>query len=279
MAKILLIGCGSLGTMIANNLHLAGHQVVGVRKSAQALPHAMQTIQADVTQAESLSTLAEMYAQIVIYCISAGATSDEDYYQHYVLGLSNVLATQRDNTKLERVFFVSSSSVYGDDTQNVIDETSPTLTPNYNGKRMLQAEQLLTQLACPYTVLRLSGIYGTGRLYLLNMAKDITRWPQQNSWSNRIHQQDAAAFIAYLVNLHEQQPLQSCYIVTDDMPTQQYEVLMWLAQQLHVPVPELNIPSISHGKRLSNRRLRDTGFILKYANYQSGYSEIIKAIL
>lgn len=278
MAKILLIGCGGLGTMIANNLHLAGHQVVGVRKSAQALPHAMQTIQADVTQAESLSTLAEVYAQIVIYCISATASSDEDYYQHYVLGLSNVLATQRDNTKLERVFFVSSSSVYGDDTQNIVDEISPTLAANYNGKRMLQAEQLLTQLACPYTVLRLSGIYGTGRLYLLNMAKDITRWPQQNSWSNRIHQQDAAAFIAYLVNLHEQQPLQSCYIVTDDMPTQQYEVLMWLAQQLHVQVPTLNMPSISHGKRLSNRRLRDTGFILKYANYQFGYSEIIKAI-
>ncbi|MDX1914636.1 MAG: SDR family oxidoreductase [Methylophilus sp.] len=279
MAKILLVGCGKLGMAVALNLCRAGHEVVGVRKSAQALPMGMHTLQADVTQADSLTCLKMLYPQVVIYCIAATAQNDENYFQHYVLGLKNVLESQQNNKQLEHVFFVSSTRVYGQNTQEIVDEKTPVIPSDFGGERLLEAERVLSSLSCAYTVLRLSGIYGAGRLHLINLARDQSRWPAQNHWSNRIHQDDAAAFIEHLIRMHvHQQGLASCYLVTDDLPTQQYEVLTWLAQQMHLDVAQRPVPEVLHVKRLSNRLMRETGFVLQYPSYQQGYAAILATL-
>jgi nucleoside-diphosphate-sugar epimerase len=278
MAKILLIGCGDLGSNIASRLHLAQHQVIGLRQSSQALPHGMQTIQADVTRPDSLSALENLNPNIVIYCVSASASTDESYLAHYVTGLKNVLASQAKNQALGHVFFVSSTRVYGQITDDLLDENTPAKPADFGGERLLQGENLLNDLPCKSTKLRLSGIYGTGRLYLVNTAKDFTKWPADNNWSNRIHRDDAAGFIAFLVEkVTQNQAIQDCYIVTDDMPTQQYEVLRWLAAQMHIDTAHISTPQTQGGKRLSNQGLRGTGFQLQYPNYQTGYAEILKA--
>ncbi len=281
MAKILIIGCGDLGTAIATRLFNAHHTVVGVRQSNQLLPNGMQTIQADVTQPNSLSQLEKVHANIIIYCVSASGSSDAQYQASYVQGLKNVLATQASNVALQHVFFVSSTRVYGQTlgqiTDEMLSENTPAIPADFGGERLLEAENVLNDLGCNSTKLRLSGIYGAGRLYLVNMAKDATKWPADNHYSNRIHQDDAAGFIAFLVEkVASKQMVADCYIVTDDMPTPQYEVLIWLAKQQKINTAHINTPTIKGGKRLSNKRLKDTGFELQYANYQAGYSEILQ---
>ncbi|OQW70149.1 MAG: NAD(P)-dependent oxidoreductase [Proteobacteria bacterium ST_bin12] len=279
MAQILIVGCGDLGTAIATLLHESQHEVIGLRISAQQLPLGMQTIQADVTKLNTLNDLKKSNPNIIIYCVAATAQTDENYHAHYVQGLKNILATQIENPNLHHVFFVSSTRVYGQQTQDMLNENIPAIPTDFGGKRLLEAENVLSQLGCKTTVLRLSGIYGPGRLYLVNTAKDINRWPVSNSWSNRIHRDDAAAFIAFLVQkISHKQAIESCYIVTDDMPTLQYSVLNWLATQQGVDVSEIQTPATQGGKRLSNQRLRATGFQLQYPDYQAGYSKILKAI-
>ena len=279
MARILIVGCGDLGTTIAMQLHQTQHEVIGVRISQQHLPHGMQTIQADVTQSATLTSLNHLNPAIIIYCIAASAQTDENYCAHYVQGLKNVLATQTNNTNLQHVFFVSSTRVYGQNTQNSLDENVAAEPADFGGERLLEAENVLTSLPYQTTALRLSGIYGEGRLYLLNTAKDVSRWPVSNSWSNRIHRDDAAGFITFLVQKSlTQQSLESCYIVTDDMPTLQYTVLTWLASQLGIDVSHIQIPVANGGKRLSNKRLRATGFQLQYPNYQIGYQKVLETI-
>ncbi|MES2547630.1 MAG: SDR family oxidoreductase [Pseudomonadota bacterium] len=279
MAKVLIVGCGDLGSAIALLLHQAKHEVVGVRISPQKLPYGMQTIQADVTNASLLSALHHLNPAIIIYCVAASAQSDENYHAHYVQGLKNVLATQTNNASLQHVFFVSSTRVYGQNTQDLLDETVPAVPADFGGERLLEAEQVLNHLPCQSTILRLSGIYGQGRLYLVNTAKDPSRWPVNNGWSNRIHRDDAAGFIAFLVQkVFSQQPLERCYIVTDDMPTLQYTVLAWLAIQLGVDVSHIQTPVANGGKRLSNQRLRATGFQLQYPHYQIGYQKVLETI-
>ncbi len=279
MAKVLLVGCGKLGMAVALNLYRSGHEVVGVRKSAKAFPMGIRPLQADVTQTDSLACLKTFHPQVIIYCVAATAQSDENYFQHYVLGLKNVLESQQNNKQLERVFFVSSTRVYGQSTQEIVDEKTPAIASDFGGQRLLEAERELSALTCASTVLRLSGIYGAGRLHLINLARDQSRWPAQNHWSNRIHQEDAAAFIVHLINMHvQQQALESCYLVTDDLPTQQHDVLTWLAQQMHLDVAHKHVPELSYGKKLSNRRMRDTGFVLKYPSYQQGYAAILATL-
>jgi len=279
MSKVLIIGCGDLGTAIALQLHQSQHEVIGVRISQQSLPHGMQTIQADVTNASSLNLLNNINPSIIIYCVAASAQTDENYHAHYVQGLKNILASQTNNNDLQHVFFVSSTRVYGQSTQALLNESVNAEPADFGGERLLEAENVLSNLPCHTTTLRLSGIYGQGRLYLVNTAKDTSRWPASNSWSNRIHRDDAAGFIAFLVQKAlSQQPLESCYIVTDDMPTLQYTVLIWLANQLGIVTNHIQIPVESGGKRLSNKRLRATGFQLQYPNYQIGYEKVLKTI-
>jgi nucleoside-diphosphate-sugar epimerase len=276
MANVLLIGCGDLGGAIAVQLHQSGYQVIGVRKSAQLLPLGMQTVQVDITHPEAVNVLSHYKPECIIYCVAATAQTDENYYQHYVLGLHHVLQSQANNQNLKHVFFVSSTRVFGQHTDEVIDENTPATAADFGGERLLEAEALLQSLSCQSTVLRLSGIYGPGRLYLVNMAKDLTRWPKENQWTNRIHRDDAAGFIAYLVNKallgHA---VDSLYIVTDNMPTAQREVLCWLALRMGLECQQGAMPAVTQGKRLSNRRLIESGYNLKYPNYQVGYAELV----
>ena len=277
MSKVLIIGCGDLGTTIATRLFNAGHALIGVRKSNQLLPRDMQTIQADVTQINTLNALENINPNILIYCVSAGGSSDAQYQASYVQGLKNVLATQANNHALQHVFFVSSTRVYGQITDEILDEITPAIPVDFGGERLLEAENVLNDLPCQSTKLRLSGIYGTGRLYLVNMAKDFAKWPQDNHYSNRIHRDDAASFIAFLVEkVAKIQTVADCYIVTDDMPTPQYEVLTWLANQQKIDTSAIKTPPAHGGKRLRNKRMRDTGFTLQYPNYQAGYREILQ---
>ena len=277
MVKVLMIGCGDLGTAIASCLFNAGHLLTGVRRGSQTLPQGMQTIQADVTLPNTLTPLESLNPNIIIYCISAGGSTDAQYHAAYVQGLKNVLTTQANNNALQHVFFVSSTRVYGQITDKLLDENIPAIPADFGGERLLEAENVLNALSCNSTKLRLSGIYGLGRLYLVNMAKDLNRWPQDNHYSNRIHRDDAAAFIAFLVEkVANNQIVEDCYIVTDDLPTQQYEVLTWLANQQKIDISNIKVPAVLGGKRLSNKRLRDTGFELQYPNYQAGYSEILQ---
>ena len=277
MAKVLIVGCGDLGTAVAARLFDAGHTLIGVRRSSQALPHGMQTIQADVTQANTLGALENINPNIIIYCVSAGGSTDTQYQAAYVQGLKNVLATQANNTALQHVFFVSSTRVYGQITDELLDENMPAIPADFGGERLLEAENVLNVLSCNSTKLRLSGIYGAGRLYLVNMAKDFAKWPQDNHYSNRIHRDDAAAFIAFLVEkVANNQTVEDCYIVSDDMPTPQYDVLTWLANQQKIDISTIKTPVAQGGKRLSNKRLRESGFDLQYPDYQAGYNEILQ---
>jgi nucleoside-diphosphate-sugar epimerase len=276
MAKVLIVGCGDLGTAIATRIQKT-HVVIGLRVSDKLLPLGMQTIQADVTKPSTLSVIENLKPNIMIYCVSAGGQSDAQYQAAYVAGLKNVLATQSYNQQLQHVFFVSSTRVYGQVTQDVLDENTPAIPADFGGERLLEAESLLKTMSCKSTSLRLSGIYGEGRLYLVKMAIDVSKWPQENHWSNRIHRDDAASFIALMTEKACQNlTVAECYIVTDNMPTTQYEVLNWLATKQNIDTSKIKMPLVTGGKRLSNQRMRETGFELQYPHYQVGYANILQ---
>lgn len=280
MAKVLMVGCGDLGWEIAQMLVASGHELLGVRASNKPLPNKeVPCIQADVTRPLSLKPLETYRANIIIYCIAANAQSEESYRACYVNGLCNVLSTQESNDQLQHVFFVSSTRVYGQASNAMLNENNTPVPNDFGGKLLLEAESLLKKRSYGATSIRLAGIYGPGRLRMVEMAKHPSRWPQVNKWTNRIHRDDAARFIAFLCEeVIAGKTVYDCYIGTDDMPVQQVDVLSWLASKLGVERPLTSGALQMGGKRLSNQRMHDAGFQLTYANYQLGYSEIIKNV-
>jgi nucleoside-diphosphate-sugar epimerase len=277
MNKVLVVGCGDLGASVANNLVETGLEVIGLRRTATPI-EGIHILQADVTQPASLNGLASIQPDILIYCVAANGQSDEQYKAHYVDGLRNVLATQTQNLHLKHVFFVSSTRVYGQVSDSLLDENTVPEPTDFGGQRLLEAENLLKNLSCGSTALRLSGIYGPGRLRMIRLAKSPENWPIENGWTNRIHRDDAAAFIVFLI--HEVlagKTINPCYIVTDSKPASQYEVLGWIADQLKVEKPHEEKPVLG-GKRLSNQAMLKTGFQLRYPDFKAGYQALLNDI-
>jgi nucleoside-diphosphate-sugar epimerase len=214
--------------------------------------------------------------EIVIYCVAASGQTDEAYQAQYVIGLQNILDSQSRNQQLQHVFFVSSTRVYGQETSTLLDESISASPADFGGYRLLEAEHLLNSLPCTSTTLRLSGIYGPGRLRMINLAKSPQQWPTQNSWSNRIHRDDAADFIAFLVDrIFNEQAVASCYIVTDSKPVGQYEVLTWLAKKMRLSLPAHSLIVTQGGKQLSNKLMLSSGFQLQYPDYTVGYQSLL----
>lgn len=278
MAKILIVGCGDLGAAIAERLVDKEHEVIGLRRSLHISP-LMQMIEGDVTDTSSLQGLVGLMPEIVIYCVAASAQTDAAYQAQYVNGLKNILASQSRNQQLQHVFFVSSTRVYGQETTSLLDENISALPSDFGGERLLEAEHLLNTLPCSTTALRLSGIYGPGRLRMINLAKTPQQWPSQNSWSNRIHRDDAAKFIVFLVErILTQQVIAPCYIVTDSKPVTQYEVLTWLTKKMQLALPANNSAEAQGGKRLSNQLMLSSGYQLQYPDFSVGYQALLDEI-
>jgi len=274
--KVLIAGCGDVGSELGRQLVAAGFAVTGMRRSDSALPDGMQSLLADVTKPDTLQTLSNIKPEILVYCVAASEHNDEGYQASYVDGLRNVLVALESTGSLRHVLFTSSTGVYGQYSDEVLDETQAAIPSDFTGQRMLEAEALLENLPCASTAIRLSGIYGPGRNRMINLARDPQKWPQHNIWTNRIHRDDAAGSIAYLIErICSNEPVDDCYIVTDSKPVSQYEVLHWMASQFGMTITDANIPPVSGGKRLSNRRLVSTGYQLKYPDYISGYSNLI----
>src|SRR5690606_40538461 len=93
-------------------------------------------------------------------------SSDLGYHAYYYRGLRHILKALKGQ-KLQRAFFVSSSSVYHQMDGEWVDETSETRPSSFAGKEMLAAEEALLKADVPGTVVRFTGIYGPGRTRMI----------------------------------------------------------------------------------------------------------------
>ncbi|MGZ8097347.1 MAG: SDR family NAD(P)-dependent oxidoreductase, partial [Methylosarcina sp.] len=131
-------------------------------------------------------------------------------------------------------------------------------------------------------VARFSGIYGPGRDYLLRKAAEaplIQKTPPY--YTNRIHQQDCVGVLSFLLAQRlAGVALDSCYLASDDDPASLWEVVSWLAENLHCPPPAMKqgAEDAPMNKRCSNARLKALGYRFRFRNFKEGYGEWLKEI-
>ncbi|HEY7886162.1 MAG TPA: SDR family oxidoreductase [Cellvibrionaceae bacterium] len=272
--KLLIIGCGDLGRRLAQQLEGSNIAITGLRRHPPASTPAITYCPLDASDGQALMQVMAQNFDTVVITLTPQSRSDEGYVAGYVTPaelLVKVLKQLQVRPRL--ILFVSSTAVYGQDQGEWVDEGSLTKPTAFNGKRLLQAEETLLHSGLPVSVLRLSGIYGPGRARLLNKVA-TGKAPLQNHWTNRIHADDAAGFMAHLLVLSRRQPLAPVYLVSDSEPARSAEVVSWLASQLSVgtgprePVLDLN-------KRVNNRLLLASGFELQYPDYKTGFIDLL----
>ena len=289
MARILIAGCGDVGTTLGLTLNAAGHTVWGLKRHPADLPPGIQPLAADLTDPTTLQALPPEL-DFVVYSAAAAGFSAAAYEAAYVAGVSHLIeALQRAGQQPQRLLFTSSTSVYAQHEGEWVDEESPAEAAGFSGRCIRQAEQLLWDSPWPAVAVRFGGIYGPGRTRLIDSVREGSAVQPAGPpiYTNRIHRDDCARVLQHLLNLPEPERL---YLAVDDDPAPLAEVLGWLAEQLGVPAPPLATQPISKpgaetrrdpasrmraSKRCSNARLRASGFTFRYPGYRAGYRALL----
>ena len=280
MAKILIIGCGSIGTQLAHNLAAKGHDVTGLKRNPPKLDIGeVNYFTADISLAYQLEEL-PLDFEFIYFIVSPDGRNKESYQTIYEIGLTNLIDRFAKEGASQNWIFVSSTSVYGQSEGEWVDEESIAQPDNITSQYIRQAEQQLMDLNPQNIVVRFSGIYGPGREYLLRMAKQqsvIQKDPPY--YTNRIHQQDC---IGVLIFLLEQSlagvTLEQCYLASDDNPATMWDVMSWLTEHLSCKPPEVKVndKEVGMNKRCNNQRLKTLGYDFQYPDFKAGYLELIK---
>ncbi len=267
--RVLIAGCGDLGSRIGQNL--PGAEVYGLRRNVAALPAAIHPVAADLRTGAGFDALPRQ-VDALVYCATPDARHEAAYRATYVDGLARLIDALPDPAATLRIVFVSSTAVYGQDEGEWVDEASPTEPTGFNGRVLLEAEAAAGS-RFPSTALRLSGIYGPGRLWLLRRVRTGEAIGAGCHWTNRIHLADAAALAVTLLG-HESPP--PVVIGVDNAPTCESTVLDGLADRLGLPrLPRHGDPAAVSGKRLRNDLAQSLGWRPRYASWEDGYSDVL----
>lgn len=270
--KILVAGLGQLGAPLATQLHAAGHDVIGLRRNNAQ--HPFPCLYTDITQSPKAPIITEA-VDVVIFIMTPSEWSEEGYRKVYVDGVNHLKEQFAAYPCSPKWFFVSSTSVYGQNQGEWVDENAETKPRSFNGRVLLDAEAQIQEMNG--TVIRFSGIYGPKRTRLLQnieAGKPVQKSPDY--YTNRIHEVDCIGVLKFLVEQHHVgNSLDTLYLASDDDPAPAWQVHCWLAEALGREVKPKLETSGDQNKRIKNQKIKALGYRLTYPSFREGYVETL----
>jgi nucleoside-diphosphate-sugar epimerase len=238
----LVIGCGYLGQRVAARWAAAGEEVLALTRSPQRAEEfrrrGWRAVVGDVMEPASLEKLPQV--ETLFYAVGFDRAAGLSQREVYVNGLRNVLEALAQ--RVGHWIYVSSTSVYGQQAGEWIDETSPTEPTRENGQVCREAE-LLIERHYPVgnksrraNILRLAGLYGPGRLLrrVSDLKAGLPIQGDPDGWLNLIHVEDAVETILACENRGEPGAV---YLVSDDEPVRRRDYYTVLSELLGVELP------------------------------------------
>lgn len=287
----MIFGCGYVGTALAEALTTLGLRVGALTRNAERAAALRKSGLAEVIEADLDGTdwqrkLSGRY-DAVVNCVSSAGGGIDGYRKSYVEGQKRIIEWA-ETQKLRSYVYTSSTSVYPQDGGVEVDEGADTSEAGSAGQVLLESERLIESNADRFdswAVLRLAGIYGPGRHFLLNQLKDGDGViPGRGDYHmNMIHRDDIVT--AMLATLRSGSP-SGIYNICDDQPTTKEAVLLYLAQQLDLPLPRFDPEDVSprlkrRGGRMPDRLIlnqkakAELGWQPRYPTYREGYATLL----
>jgi nucleoside-diphosphate-sugar epimerase len=276
----LIVGCGYLGQRVAALWRQAGHAVHALTRSDARADefrrHGWQPVRGDLTQPASLPTFTNI--DTLVLAVGLDRRAGHTQREVYVDGLAHLIAACP--TPPRRVVSVSSTSVYGQDGGEWIDEDSATEPQAENGQVCLAAERLLRDHWPHAQIVRSAGIYGPGRLIArveqLRAGAPLSGRP--DAWLNLVHVDDLATSVLAVA---ERAAVGTTWLAVDNRPITRREFYLALTRLVGAPEPRFSETDLHAAgglnKRCSNRRLREQlGWTLRYPTIDEGLPPLLE---
>ena len=284
--NFLVVGCGDVGKRVAHRL-LANNAKISALTHSKASENSLKTlgiepIFADLDQADSVSAITQSFDNIFYFAPppSSGQIDSrmQNFIQHYL----------RQHLP-KRIVYISTTGVYGDHSDNWINEETPAKPQVDRSRRRLNAENQIIELAkntkLEYVIVRVAGIYSLEKLPIERLQENKKILARNLSGaSNRIHAEDLAdILVAAMLNSKSGE----IYNATDGAPSTMSDYFMAVAHTFDLPAPEEvdwqyanahfsqgMLSYLKESKKISNEKiLKQLGIHLNYPDLTTGLKQ------
>ncbi len=284
-----VFGAGYVGTEVARQAVVRGMRVTALMRNAEkaegfrafGVEAVVADLAADDWHAHPALAGGADYA---LNCVSSGGGGPAGYRRSYVEGMKSVLAWTK-RAPVGMLVYTGSTSVYPQDGGVRVDENAPTTDGGENAQILVEAENLVLGWSGRGCVLRLAGIYGPGRHYLLDQLREGAGVVagRGDFHLNLIHRDDIAGAVWAVFGA----PIgvaSGVFNVVDDGAAPKADMVNWLAARLRVPEPVFS-GAPAAGRRavtpdrviVNDRIKRVLGWRPVYPSFREGYAAILGA--
>ena len=218
------------------------------------------------------------------------------YRRSYVEGLASVVAwgarmKERSAENGERgicghLIYTSSTSVYPQDGGVRVTEADAVGGEAETSQALIEAERIAaTWPGRAATVLRLAGIYGPERTYLLEQVRSGEVAGRADFHLNLIHREDILSGMDAVWADTERRGAE-VFNLADEGAATKGEVVAWLAARLGVVAPRFTGAPAGGRRAVTPDRIIDSGLARAvlgwrpaYSTYREGYAEILKTTI
>ncbi|SFC50849.1 Nucleoside-diphosphate-sugar epimerase [Flavobacterium phragmitis] len=264
MTQISILGCGWLGFPLAKRLIEKGYSVNGSTTSENKLSILenagikpfLVALESESISESIIDFLAESKILIIDIPPKLRSENTDSEKKVFVEKIKNLIPFI-EKSAIEKVLFISSTSVYGDDNNLVTEETVPN-PETESGKQLLLAEALLQNNPnFETTILRFGGLIGEDRHPVKFLAgKENIENP--DAPVNLIHQKDCIGIIEEIIKQSKWNEIFNA--VASFHPTRE-EYYTQKAKDLNLVVPKFNNKKSNIKKTISSGKIE---IILNY---------------
>jgi nucleoside-diphosphate-sugar epimerase len=294
MCATFIIGCGDVGSHLAQRLMQNNRSVVALARSsasaARLLAQGITPHRGDLDHPATLHSLPVAGALLYYLAPPPDQGRSDNRMRHFVAALD---AAPRPRPPPRQIVYLSTSGVYGDSAGAWLTEESPVNPQAERAHRRVDAETVLGRWCAahrvPLTLLRVAGIYGPGRLPVSRLERGVPVLREEEcGYTNRIHLED---LVTICLAVAQQTAGVEIYNVSDGHPGTMTSYFTAVADALGIPRPkaltleqarqQLSPAMLSYlceSRRLDNRKLlQGLGVTLRYPDLAAGLQAITAA--
>jgi nucleoside-diphosphate-sugar epimerase len=275
--NIAVLGCGYVGSALADSWQEQGHFVTGTTTSPERIATLSETVaKAMVVKGNDFTTVQSLLQNQSTLVVSIAPTglqeADKATYENtYIATAKNLVKALNQTPEVTQIIYLSSCAVYGDRQGEWVDETSQIAPLEHRSQVIHESEKIILQAANAQQkvcVLRLGGIYGPDRelVRMFGGLAGMTIPGKGDRIINWIHRDDIVGAIEFA----RSNELQGIYNLVDDSK-------LTIREQVQMVCSRYDLPPVkwdAHQLSIQNKSLQVSNHKLKVAGYQLLYPQL-----